>query len=300
MLLKGARLVFSAEFGLPYFVRFSLVVATLGRTAELRRLLDSLEQQTHQDFDVIVVDQNVDERLLPILSDFDGRLDLRRLTSPPGVSRARNQGIREVTGEVVCFPDDDCWYSIDLLQNLDRLLAKNPKWHAVMGEAVDEFGQRILPWPDRSGRATKPVSWRQALAVACFVRAEILRRVGGFDESIGPGADVPWGCGEDNDLMLRIIESGYHVQYEKSLRVNHPRMFLSFDEPCRAKRYKYSLGDGRLLRKHPMPLWWKMLFFAVPVCRMMFAIARLRGAEAKFHWVTAEGRVKGFLPGEIL
>ena len=261
------------------------------------RLFTSLEQQTHRDFNVIVVvDQNSDGQLVaPILAEFAGRLEIRHLTSPPGLSRARNRGIREATGEIVGFPDDDCWYSSDALRTLDNMLLANPEWHAVMGEAIDESHRPIMPWRDRSGRATKPMIFRRAVSCACFVRAEVLRKVGGFDESLGLGAEVPWQGGEDGDLMLRINEGGFHVQYEKSLRIHHPRIFLSFGESSRAKRYRYSLGDGRLLHKHPMPLWWMTLFFAVPVCRMMFATARLRLQEAHFHWVTATGRAKGFL-----
>jgi len=44
-------------------VRVSFIVATAGRTGELYRLLDSLAAQTHQDIEVVVVDQNPDDRL---------------------------------------------------------------------------------------------------------------------------------------------------------------------------------------------------------------------------------------------
>ena len=46
---------------------FALILATVGRTVELNRLFDTLAAQSYRDFEVIVVDQNRDDRLLPIL-----------------------------------------------------------------------------------------------------------------------------------------------------------------------------------------------------------------------------------------
>jgi len=277
-------------------MRISLVVATVGRTAELGRLLASLEAQTHQNFDVIVVDQNPDTRLEPILAGFAGKLEIRHLylTDTPGASRARNLGIDHITGEVVCFPDDDCWYPEDFLQQVNDLLAADSGCDAIIGEAVDESGRPILPWRDRSGQATKPICWRRAVCFACVYRSRVLRKIGGFDESLGGGAGTPWGGGEDNDLMLRTIENGFQVRYEKHLQIHHPRIFRSFDEKSRVKRYSYALGDGRMLREHPMPMWWRVLFFGVPAGRTVLAMLKLAGEETRFHWTTCLGRIRGF------
>ena len=59
-------------------MRFSLIVATLNRTDELGTLLESLNRQDHRDFEVIVIDQNADQRLVPLLRPFEKRLEIRR------------------------------------------------------------------------------------------------------------------------------------------------------------------------------------------------------------------------------
>ena len=47
----------------------SLVVATRWRTLELKRLLGSLLAQTYKTFEVIVADQNEDDRLASLLQE---------------------------------------------------------------------------------------------------------------------------------------------------------------------------------------------------------------------------------------
>jgi len=275
-------------------MRFSLIVATLGRSTEVQKLLESLDRQTHRDFEVIVVDQNTDGRLLPILRAFENRLELRRVESAPGLSRARNVGLRVISGEAVCFPDDDCWYPQDVLSRVNKLLTDNPGWQGIIGDSVDETGRPTLPWRDRAGKLTEPMSWRRALAIALFLRSKLIRQIGGFDETLGVGTGLLWGSGEDNDLVLRTLEAGVHMQYEPNVHVYHPRLFPVFDKSGWAKRYSYALGDGKLLQKHPMPLWWRLLFFAVPIGRAMGSLVRFNRKEAYFHWLTFKGRMKGF------
>lgn len=277
-------------------MRISLVVSTIGRRAvELRRLLVSLEAQSHKDFEVIVVDQNQDAGLAPIVAEFAEKLEIRHLTrASTGVSRGRNSGICETTGEVTCFPDDDCWYPEQFLRDVNDLLTAHPEWDAIIGEAVDESGRPVLPWRDRSQRATRPICWRRAVCFALVLRSRVLANLGEFDETCGPGAGTMWGSGEDIGLMLRAVENGFHVRYEKGLRIHHPKIFRSFDKSGRSKGYGYALGDGRQLREHPMPLWWRMLFFGVPFGRTLLAMAKLAGEEARFHWAICVGRVQGF------
>jgi glycosyltransferase involved in cell wall biosynthesis len=77
----------------------SLIVATLNRVDEIERLLASLEQQAYGDFEVLIVDQNEDDRLVPILKSHP-ELVIRHLRSARGLSRARNVALPLANGDV--------------------------------------------------------------------------------------------------------------------------------------------------------------------------------------------------------
>ncbi|MFN2119332.1 MAG: glycosyltransferase family 2 protein, partial [Anaerolineales bacterium] len=110
----------------------SLVLGTKGRTAELSRFLDSVAVQTHAPLEVILVDQNADDRLRPILAAFP-QMPLTRLMCEPGLSRARNMGLAVAKGDVVGFPDDDCWYPPDSLEKVVNCLAEEAAWLGLAG-----------------------------------------------------------------------------------------------------------------------------------------------------------------------
>ena len=60
---------------------FSLVVATLGRVAELDALLVSVAQQVGPTFEIIVIDQNQDGRLDALLARHGETMSIRHARS---------------------------------------------------------------------------------------------------------------------------------------------------------------------------------------------------------------------------
>ena len=53
--------------------RFSLIVPTLGRTTEVAELFASIVDQNRSDVELIVVDQNDDDRIVPLIEDLSQR-----------------------------------------------------------------------------------------------------------------------------------------------------------------------------------------------------------------------------------
>ena len=85
--------------------RFSLIVPTLGRTAEAEKLFASLVDQKRSDLELILVDQNDDDRLLPLLRDLPQSFSVVHLKQKEkNVSAARNAGMDAASGQILAFP----------------------------------------------------------------------------------------------------------------------------------------------------------------------------------------------------
>ena len=86
--------------------KIAIVIPTIGRHAELRRMLASLARQSRLPEEVIIVDEDGSSRVLA--NDF-ARLDIRVVVLPGSASAKRNAGIRAVGREatLVGFMDDD-------------------------------------------------------------------------------------------------------------------------------------------------------------------------------------------------
>jgi glycosyltransferase involved in cell wall biosynthesis len=230
----------------------SLIVATIHRVDELDRLLVSLEQQTTSDFEVIVVDQNPDDRVVRLL-EAHHRLAIRHLRSARGLSRARNVGLSAACGELIAIPDDDCWYPPELLAAVAAWFDAHPRF-GLLGTMVrtadnQPSGPRS---PAASCRCTKSNVWSCAVSTALFMRRTVTDAVGGFNEDIGVGAASPYQSGEETDYVLRAFEHGFEMWYEPSLTVHHPP--LDSITRLRKNTYPFALGTGRVLRKHRYPL----------------------------------------------
>lgn len=101
-------------------MHFSLILATIGRTEELKRFLASLDKQTLRRFELIMADQNPDDRIKPLLEPYQDHFPIMHLHRPTerGASKARNVGLQHANGDVLTFPDDDCWYLPQLLEKI--------------------------------------------------------------------------------------------------------------------------------------------------------------------------------------
>lgn len=275
---------------------FSLVLATVGRTDELERLLASLDAQIYRHFELIVVDQNPDERLMPLLAPYKDKFSILHLrTGSRGAARARNIGLKHVSGDTVAFPDDDCWYPPDLLNTVDRFFVEHSERDGLTGRSIAEDGETSM------GRfGTKPSfinrtnAWKRGIEYSIFLRRKSIRGIW-FDEDLGVGAGTAWGAGEGTDYLLQLLERGASLYYDPDLIVVHPQLAPPYDAIAIRKAYDYGCGMGRVLGKHKMPLWFKAKWLTRPLVGAVLSLVGARLRKAEYHWNTFKGRLRGLL-----
>lgn len=274
-------------------MKFSLIMCTIGRLWEPERLLRSLAAGTYKNFELIIVDQNEDRRLMPLVEKYKERFPVLLLHAKPGLSRARNVGLSHVRGDVVGFPDDDCWYPPNLLQEVCKHFESDPGWDALsIGRADDEYAV-VATGPIM--RLNRRNLWGRVPSISLFLRRSLIQSIGGFDETLGVGAGTPWGAGEDTDYVLRSMNQGAIWGHDPSLRVFHAPAQREADVKGKLRARAYARGLGRVLRKNRLPLWMVLGGCCLSAIRVLNALLRGKPLEARWHFETFCGRISGWL-----
>jgi glycosyltransferase involved in cell wall biosynthesis len=277
-------------------MKFSLVVGTLGRTAELRRMLDSLLLQPGADLEVLIIDQNADERVAPLIALYREQLHIIHVRrSQPGLSAARNLGLNSASGEIVTFPDDDCWYPVNFFTRLSEFFNTNAHIDGLSCTFVDDGGRPGYVWWDtKEGQVKKRNLFNRTGSITMFFRRAVIDRIGGFDETMGLGASTPWQGAEDLDYMARAVRAGFNIRYRPQWYVYH-KSPGPINKHVIAKSQGYARAMGRLLRKHSYPSWFLAYWLAGSCGLMLIAFARGDLLKAQFHWAGIVGKLRGWI-----
>lgn len=274
-------------------LRFDLVVATVDRVEPLDSLLTSLDAQTHRAFRLVVVDQNTDDRLATVLAGHPG-LDVLRLRSARGLSRARNAALPLLTGDLVAFPDDDCTYRPDLLERVATRFAGDAGLDGLTGRAAAAGGASHPSWEPHPAVLTPRNLWNRVISFTLFLRRELVERVGGFEERLGLGSGTAWSSGEEVEYLVRALRGGARIEYDPALAVTHPVRSYSPTE-LRAVGMRDGASVGWILRRHGYGRRTTARMLLRPLGGVGTSLARGDVTRASFHVATLGGRVRGYL-----
>lgn len=270
----------------------SLVCATRGRTEEVEQLLYSLVAQNHAAMEVIIVDQNQDDRLVPIIAQVRDRLDVNHLRMDPmGVSAARNVGFRAARGRIVSFPDDDCWYPPTLVKDVETWFTTHPGYAVLAVACLDRSGVRSgNRWFQDECDLSVTNSLRTTMCPTLFFDCTPAMREVFFDEAIS--------FGEDTDFCLRQLKTGVKGRLDSSLHIYHPCRDMLSGTVTTERAVKYGSGMGVLVRRHASVLLWAgLLTYDLSRAAVVACLGRLHDASIVF--AHARGLTSGYLKAAL-
>lgn len=275
-------------------MKISLVLSTCNRTVELEKFLKSLVKSNHKknDVELLIVDQNDVLRLDEIVNKYNDLIYIKHLkVNFKGLSKSRNYGLKYATGDIICFPDDDCWYEEDTIKNIKDSFKKNPDADVVLGKILDQF-DNLCYMKDSNKREVNRNNYRcRANSNNIFIRRA--NNLIEFDERFGIGGKYP--ASEDTDLIYSYLKDNKKIIYDNSIIVRHPN--VDYSKISADKIKLYSFGYGAFCRKH-MDINILCMFLVTIVGQFVHLIingVKFNGEEARKRWYSIKFRIDGFL-----
>lgn len=122
----------------------SIILPTYNRVDVIGRAIASILQQTHRDWELLVVDDGSTDNTLARLRGLDRRIRFISQANQ-GVAAARNTGLAAATGRFIAFMDSDDEWRPEFLALTTAFLRAHPDEHWVATESHEDLGDGAAP-----------------------------------------------------------------------------------------------------------------------------------------------------------
>ena len=228
---------------MPYF---SVIIPVYNRPAEVDDLLQSLAEQSCQDFEVYLVEDGSTVRCDNVAARYNDRLDLHyHYKENEGRSIARNYGIERATGDYFIFFDSDCVIPPQYFETLKQELER--EYVDCFGgpdAASDDFSdvQKAINFSMTSFFTTGGIRGGKVQLEKFVPRSfnmgysrKVWEKVGGFREMFS----------EDIDMSTRVRQAGFSTRLIRDAYVYHKRRV----DLKKFARQTYVFGMSRITLK---------------------------------------------------
>lgn len=228
-------------------MKISIITSCYNRVSTIRGAIESVLAQDYADIEYIIVDgASTDGSVEAIKDAIVGHEDQVKFISEPdhGMYEAINKGIRMATGDYIgLVHSDDFLYSSHTISDIAKRLEKT---HAdfLYGDGLfvnaENTDKVVRKWIGGTYRLWKVRHGWLPLHPTCYIRRDVMEKLGGYDESYMIAADT--------DLLVRyLLDNHVKTDYLKKYIVRMRMGGMSTDNSRRAKMWK---EDIRVYSSH--------------------------------------------------
>jgi len=129
--------------------RISMIVPVYNAEKYLKKCVDTLTGQTYRQLEILLVNdgsQDGSGELCEKLARADGRIRVIHKENG-GLVSAWKRGVRESTGEYLCFVDSDDWIDLTMVEEMTACLVGNPREIIASDYVIErQDGSRQYVW----------------------------------------------------------------------------------------------------------------------------------------------------------
>lgn len=182
---------------------FSVIIPLYNKAAYIQRAIDSVLSQSHQSFEIVVVDDcSTDDGLEIVEAYHDDHIRIIRHAANQGISTTRNTGIESASYDLISFLDADDYWKPDYLATVSWLIDKYPSCNMFATSYEIHTQNGIVSYPKINNI---PRGWSGVLedyfalaavahpfqTSAVSVRKDAMQKTGGFPDELSlSGQDI--------------------------------------------------------------------------------------------------------------
>ena len=277
----------------------SIIISTRDKPwGILSRTLDSILTSTSQDFEIVLVDQNIISTIKPEIRGNTKYADVIYINSDDiGLSKGRNSGIKRAKGSWLLFFDDDAIMPADTLTTISPALYQQKDEPMIYFGDIRtlETGRPYLKKSITMGSRIGLLNFDSVCSIALLFNSRVILETGLFDETLGAGAE--YGAGEESDIILRALKHRFSIEKLDGFTVYHPQPTTT----DLSRRESYGMGTGALYKKHifSSPRFFASLslkFTTELLLRSLLILRHITSPDLKeYHYRYMQGCIRGFV-----
>jgi glycosyltransferase involved in cell wall biosynthesis len=194
-----------------FMPKFSILIPVFNRETLLARAVNSVLEQSFEDWELIIIDDCSTDNTLMVADSFsDKRIKILRMPINSGPAAARNMGIKQARGKLISLLDSDDVFHPEFLAHTYKAIKNSSFQYGFSYTSVGDVRETDLQAVKKNGSLwrisdrflvfKRPFLYQLQIGTAAGItfKKEVFDKIGYFDEQLK--------AAEDTDFFIRLSE----------------------------------------------------------------------------------------------